>query len=100
VGDISGVEMFHRGELSTVPFSSSDLHLPTGSHLVACRLLEPAVVVLGLDLGQVAGLLLVFEQQAPHLGELVPPPEQLLRTQSLRCRDTGQSQLHAIRELR
>ena len=42
-------------------------------HLGAGGLLGAAVVVLGLDLGQVLELGLLVEEQAAHLGQMVPP---------------------------
>ena len=58
---------------------------PRGSHLGAGGLLRAAVVVLGLDLGQVLELGLLVEQQAAHLGQVVPPRARLLRALPLRA---------------
>ena len=56
---------------------------PRATYLGAGSLLGAAVVVLGLDLGQVLQLGLLVEQQAAHLGQVVPPPLGLLDALSL-----------------
>ena len=54
-------------------------------HLGAGGLLCAPVVILGLDLGQVLELGLLVEQQAVHLGQIVPPPPRLLHALSLQA---------------
>lgn len=60
-----------------------------GAHLGAGSLLGAPVVVLGLDLGQVLQLGLLVEQQAAHLGQVLPPPLGLLHALSLHPEDTA-----------